>query len=65
LNPECDEPLSNFATNFKLRRYMAEAVLKLIALYPRQGLTLVHFSAQPETFVFHWSTETTQRSHKR
>jgi hypothetical protein len=47
-----DEPLSNSAFNFKSRRYKeARAVLRRVFAADfaalGQGLTLVHFSAQP------------------
>ena len=60
-----DEPLSNFAFNFKLRRYsvLLPRFVAPVALPPgfrgaaadeptlRRGLTLVHFSAQLEPFL--------------
>jgi hypothetical protein len=45
--------LSNFACNFNLRRYpevlMYGMMCVLLAVGIWQGLTLLHFSAQPET----------------
>jgi len=52
LNLKYDELLSNVAFNFNLRRYILGqrfAVNSMELL--RQGLTLVHFSAQPEPYL--------------
>ena len=66
-----DEVLSSFAFKFNLRCYtegedseLNEAVrLKHRVLDLRQGLTLVHFSAQPQPFC-HWiSVKTPSISH--
>jgi len=66
LKVECDETLSSFAFNFNLRRYNMEAIVARgkvpivvggTGLYlrwltcGRQGLTLLHFSAQRERFL--------------
>jgi hypothetical protein len=69
LKQKCDEPLSNVAFNFDLRRYSMDAIASLCAgiteyllHHPdviqdpmdsgeRQGLTLVHIFAQPESFL--------------
>ena len=46
-----DEPLSGFGFNFNLRRYIPRARAAHARRGGRgQGLTLVHFSAQPEPF---------------
>jgi hypothetical protein len=44
LKLKCDGSLWNFAFKFKLRRYTAQTS-RTTAPGPRQGLTLVHFSA--------------------
>jgi len=57
----CDELLSTFAFNFNLRRYTpgvggvrrAAGQRLGAAAGARQGLTLVHFSAQPKPFWSH------------
>ena len=49
---KCDIPLLNSAFKFKLRRYtMGRVPNDEMATVPRQGLTLVHFSAQPEPIL--------------
>jgi len=56
-----DEPLSNVAFKFSLRRYTTLALDSAVVLFDspykcwysdRQGVTLLHFSPQPEPF---WS----------
>jgi hypothetical protein len=51
-----DEVLSNFAFSFKLRHYSTASSAMEHRRLPKeerewQGLTLVHFSAQPEPFL--------------
>ena len=61
---KCDEPLSNFAFNFSLRRYILahtprfrSATLMFQREFAmRQGLTLVHFSAPLEPCLTHKNT---------
>ena len=48
--------LSSFAFNFNLRRYNVDFFRRNLfgrcqTITSRQGLTLVHFSAQPEPFL--------------
>jgi hypothetical protein len=51
-----DEPVSNVAVKFNLRRYTVEDAAVLTQRgapgAQQQGLTLVHFSAQRERFVW-------------
>jgi len=62
-----DKLLSNFAFNFNLRRYNEgdEETLDLVrstgAIVLSRGLTLVHFSAQPEPFLSLGYIEITRR----
>ena len=46
-----DEPLSNFGFNYNLRRYTMGEDVQVVMLGSGQGLTLVHFSPQPEPFL--------------
>jgi len=47
-----DEPLSKIAFKFNLRRYSEAADDSKRRFGERQGLTLVHFSAQRKRFVW-------------
>jgi hypothetical protein len=58
LKLNCDEPLSDFAFKFNVRRYTSARAAQFVAIedqivviYAQAGLTLVHFSAQPEPFL--------------
>jgi uncharacterized protein GlcG (DUF336 family) len=62
LKLQYDGPVLNFAFNFNLRRYTTAAHL-MERLHPvKQGLTLVHFSAQPEPLL---SCKPPDLSHKK
>jgi hypothetical protein len=50
LKLQYDEPPSNFAFKLKLHRYTSAFDALRGAITGGQGLTLVHFSAQPESF---------------
>ena len=57
LKPDYDEPVSNFAFKFDLRRYIWGLVIEVDEFAHRRGNhyswqepTLVHFSAKPDLF---------------
>jgi len=64
LKLECDKPVSSFAFKFDWRRYNMAHLLRSRCSPPMtrgQGLTLVHFSAQPEPFLSPKKTRNTPK----
>jgi len=55
--------LLSFGFNLELRRYIKAIVRVNVTRAHRQGLTLVHFSAQPEPFIVTNSTHIPIVSH--